>query len=337
MSHKTLVLELTKAGFLKDWTKHLCPHCGTGSVQPLTKRQSGVWAYRCKKKGCQHFILPHMCHPVFSTAKGKSFKSLKEQTKLHFGLVLDLTAQQNHLLWQCDAKFVSSLFKKLDLIRQKYVIKLERQIKFGDPQGKECMDIEASEVDLGKELVQDGEQAKARWDQWAGIVERGRPGSLVLFKTKPKLTKTRATGPGPIKKRDWKPMASKWLKGRRVFLHTDGARSYKIGVNRKDHMPGIMHDYVVHKPKKRIGGKPMRAKYVQFFSHQMDGNVVYTKGGTQIIDRCWRHIREHVGTRSSSSSGIRLFEARVRSAQWMYWKRGQDLWMETGQMLKSTL
>ena len=81
-------------------------------------------------------------------------------------------------------------------------------------------------------------------------MERGRPQSLVLFKTNSKLTKPRAPGPGPIKKKDWKPMAKKYLKGRCILLHTDGARSYKLGIDRKDHLDGVVHDFVVHKPKK---------------------------------------------------------------------------------------
>ena len=132
-------------------------------------------------------------------------------------------------------------------------------------------------------------------------------------------------------------MAKKHLQGRWVFLHTDGARSYKIGINRKDRLDGVVHDYVVHKLRKSKNGKKMRARYVQLFAHQIDGKTVYTKGGTQIIDRCWRHIRKHIGTRSASVSGAMLYNARVRSAQWCFWHMGQDLWAKTGEMFKAML
>ena len=66
---------------------------------------------------------------------------------------------------------------------------------------------------------------KLSWEQWGGIVERGYPDTLVLKRLQPKKTKMSAPGPGAIRKRDWAPIANKHLKGRRVFLHTDGARA----------------------------------------------------------------------------------------------------------------
>ena len=131
-------------------------------------------------------------------------------------------------------------------------------------------------------------------------------------------------------------MAKKWLKGRCVFLHSDGARSYKLGMNRKRTLDGVIHDYVVHK-KKKMSGKWVRPKYVQLFRHRMpDGSVVCTKGGTQIIDRVWRHIREHQKFRSPVVNR-RLWLNRIRGSQWLYWNMGQDLWSKTGDMLKDQL
>ena len=126
---------------------------------------------------------------------------------------------------------------------------------------------------------------------------------MVMFKTHSKATKGRSPGPGPIKKRDWLPMARKWLKGRCVFIHTDGARSHKIGMNRKTYLDGVIHDYVVHKQKK-INGVWVKPKYVKLVRHKMlDGKIICTKAGTQIIDRCWKHVRKTIGERSISASG----------------------------------
>ena len=103
-----------------------------------------------------------------------------------------------------------------------YVRKNEQKIKFGNPGDGPWQDIEADEVDLRKEeVVGDGNVKKAQWNQWAGIVQRGKPSSRLLFKTTAKQTKFRAPGPGPISKRDWTPMAEKWLKGRWVFVHME--------------------------------------------------------------------------------------------------------------------
>ena len=133
--------------------------------------------------------------------------------------------------------------KKLDAARMKYVMKEEKRIVFGKGGDGPWCDVEADEVDLGKEEVGDGDDSqtkKLRWEQWGGIVQRGEPSSLVLFKTNPELTKLRSPGPGPIRKQDWLPKAKRWLKGRCVFLHTDGARSYMIGVNRKNQLDGVI-------------------------------------------------------------------------------------------------
>ena len=217
--------------------------------------------------------------------------------------------------------------------------KHEPKIKVGDPDGKEWRDVEADEVDVGKELIEDSSSphhGKVAWRQWAGIVERGRPSSLVLFQTNPKPTTVRAPWPGPIKKKDWEPAAERWLKGRNVVLHTDGARSYKIGINRKDFIDGVIHDYVVHKFKKQANGMKQRAKYVQLFSHKIDGRFLYTKGGVQLIDRCWGHVRSHIGRRAIGSCSTKKFSDRVRAAQWTYWNMGEDLFLKTGELIRYT-
>ena len=163
-------------------------------------------------------------------------------------------------------------------------------------------------------------------------MQRGTPPSLVMFRTSPKTTKVRSPGPGPITKKDWEPQALKRLKGRCVFLHTDGARSYKMGANRKRAIDGIVHDFVVHK-KKKINGQWVRPKYLQLFRHRMpNGEAICTKGGTQIIDRVRRHVREIMGSRSPAVNQ-RSWDNRVRSAQWLFWNMGQDLWSKTGHML----
>ena len=76
-------------------------------------------------------------------------------------------------------------------------------------------------------------------------MERGAPETLVLFRLKPKKTQRRARGPGPIRKRDWAPIANKLLKGRNVILHTvDEIRVFKI-VDEVDSAPDGHNDFVV--------------------------------------------------------------------------------------------
>ena len=245
---RQVIARLTKDGVLPDWSKKFCPHCHLGEVLPLAKRdkQRG-WAYRCRRKGCQKFILPHHDHPIFTVGWASGQKVLRHQAKILFSLLVGVSIPQAHLLWEDHRRFLVGMSQRLDAARKRHVLKHEKFIKFGNGEEGPRADVEADEVDLGKEFLPD--QNKARWEQWAGVVQRAKPSSLVLFKTKPRLTKPNAPGPGPIKKVDWTPFAKQWLKGRCVFIHTDGARSYKLGLNRKRKIEGIIHDLVVHKKK----------------------------------------------------------------------------------------
>ena len=78
----------------------------------------------------------------------------------------------------------------------------------------------------------------------------------------------------------------------------------------------------------------MPGRMVKFDAHKLaSGRIVKVMGGTQIIDRFWRHLRAYSVGRSAPV-GSKALRVRVRSAQWAYWHRGQDLWLETGRMLQ---
>ena len=97
---------------------------------------------------------------------------------------------------------------------------------------------------------------------------------MLLFKTRPKTTSKRSPGPGPIRKKDWLPVAKKHLKSRCVILHTDGARSYKLSQK----LDGVYHDFVIHK-KKKVKGRWLRPKYVKLCVHELpEGKTVFTTG-----------------------------------------------------------
>ncbi|CAE7394603.1 unnamed protein product [Symbiodinium pilosum] len=64
--------------------------------------------------------------------------------------------------------------------------------------------------------------------------------------------KQRSPGPGPIRKRDWSAIGNRHLANRKVILHSDGARAYKLK------LPQVMHCNVVHQKKKaKINGKAL--------------------------------------------------------------------------------
>ena len=112
------------------------------------------------------------------------------------------------------------------------------------------------------------------WEQWAGIVQHGRPEALILRKLQPKITVKRAPGPGAIRKTEWKLIAKELLLDRKVILYTDSAKSYKLKLS------GVLHDKVVHcKKRVKVKGKwqctcsnPQAAGYIR---QNPEGQVWY--------------------------------------------------------------
>ena len=95
-------------------------------------------------------------------------------------------------------------------------------------------------------------------------------------------------GPGPIRKTNWKPIASKFLQNKNVILHKDGANAYKLRV------PGVLHDNVVHKKQKVfIKGKAtwVKPNFTKIWTHKLPNSkkTLTVKAGTQIIDRFCGH------------------------------------------------
>ena len=121
-----------------------------------------------------------------------------------------------------------------------------------------------------------------------------------------------------------------------VILHTDGARSYLLKVK------GMKHDWVAHKKKRvMIKGRAfwLKPKFSKVWWHNVaeEGapkKKLWVKTGTQIIDRAWGMMRKHIGTLSTGPASAMLRD-KVRSFQWGYWNRGNDLWAETGAILRS--
>ena len=53
----------------------------------------------------------------------------------------------------------------------------------------------------------------------------------------------------------------------------------------------------------------------------------------QVIDRAWRFIKDKLGA-CRARPGSRELTYKIRSAQWCYWHRCDDLWEATGRMLQ---
>jgi len=182
------------------------------------------------------------------------------------------------------------------------------------------------------------EEKHTKWEQWGGVLQRGYSTKLILFRTNPPRMCQRAPGSGAIQTMDWAPVARKQLKKRNCVLHTDGAKGYQLEIE------GLKHDHVVHKTRKLVrNGKPVKKngrfvwikpQYTKTFTHTAaSSKQIKCKGGTQVIDCFWRHLHGYLKHRSFAVRSLQ-FATRVRSAQWAYWHRHDDLWLETGKMLR---
>lgn len=99
-----------------------------------------------------------------------------------------------HTLTQINHKAIERMWRSLALLRKKFVEAKEKHIQFGT--GGRWQDIEADEATFDKLLS----GSLVHWEQWAGLVARGRPESLVLIRLQPPSTTVRAPGPGAIPK-----------------------------------------------------------------------------------------------------------------------------------------
>lgn len=162
-------------------------------------------------------------HPIFYAGSGSSKTCLGLQAATLFCAVSGVPRHAAHLILDVDHKVVEKIYCNNEVARARYVKSEESLISYGGG----WKDLEAN----------------VQWEQWAGILERGHPESLRLFRLNPATTKKRAPGPGPIRKRDWKPIATKLLSNKEMVLHTDGARAYTLK------LPKVFYCNVVHKKK----------------------------------------------------------------------------------------
>ncbi|CAJ1420332.1 unnamed protein product [Effrenium voratum] len=160
-----------------------------------------------------------------------------------------------HILTQINHKAIEKMGRNLDLVRKWHVRREEKKIVFGGA-ARAWRDVGVDEATFDKKTLQPFELSDA--DAKAN------------------------------KNVDWKPIALTWLQNRRVVLHSDSARSYRLKV------PGVLRDAVAHKKKRVKKGNThvwVKPSYVKISKHKLpDGRLLKTKSGTQIIDRVWRFI-----------------------------------------------
>ena len=218
-----------------------CPKCGNGTLGKAQYRKDrDQWIHRCSLHTCSGRIRVADYHPIFYAGAGNSKTPLNIQAAVLYCAVARVPRNSAHLLLDVDHKMVKRIYSNNETARARYVEMKEKEIIYGDPTSQIWTDVEADEVDLGEEDLQIEGNHPVISEQWAGLVERGRPESLQLFKLKPAMTKRRAPGPG-IRKQEWQPIGKKHLTNKKIILHTDGAKAYQLQI------PEVIHCHVVHK------------------------------------------------------------------------------------------
>ena len=324
----SLISMLRADGLLPSWEGKQCPRCHRGTLSKAVpeKRGGELPKHRCNAKKCQTYINIHHGHPLFVESQGGA-TPLATQAALLLLLLNRVPHAAVHRLLHVNHKVIEDMEKRLCQLRQSWVLQQEKLIRFGADQA--WADVEADEATFDKKVI----NKQVQWEQWCGLVQRGKPNTLVLHRLHPVLAQLRAPGPGAIRKVEWQPLAKKWLGDRRVVLHTASAKSYCTRV------PGVLHDRVVHKKQRvKIAGKFkwIAPKYVELKRHRLPGTkkVLQVKSGTQIIDRCWKFLKDRLGINQSCRVSSMHLRMKLRSAQYEYWLRGKDLWIHSGTLVQ---
>ena len=200
--HKAITM-LKKLGWLK-LLKH-CPHCSTRLVSCRTKGNT-TFQSRCPRRGSQRRILWTHDHPLLH--QHSTSTPLGHQAAVYLGLLVGCT---QHALSVQFGMTRSSIQTHVDRLKQfvaSYVLEHQKHITFGTD-GDDWQEVEVDEVTLSKTKVAN---KKHRWGNFIGLVARGRPRSLWISRLPDRDTSLRAPGPGPIRSRDWDPIAKQCLK-----------------------------------------------------------------------------------------------------------------------------
>ena len=346
--NQKIIRILVQDKILPDWKGKTCPRCSKGTLSKLyldsdSRNDNSTYKHRCRGRSCRARMNSHHLHPLFTEGSGPQMQSLQTQADALFLKLHRVPQSTIHQLMNINHKALEDLENKHCRLRQEHVEEKEKHITFGGE--KTWVDIKADEATFDKKDVSNSSthQHLVRkpnktmlWEQWAGVVQRGRPETLVLRKLTPKLTVKRAPGPGANRKTEWDTMAHELLAGRSVILHTDSAKSYEAKVD------GVLHDPVVHcKKRTKVKGKWVwqNPKYVSTVKHHIPGTnkQLKVKSGTQIIDRAWRLLNDRTSINQNVKAGSISLRAKLRSAQYEYWYRNHDLGLSCGKLCSEAM
>ncbi|CAK0889867.1 unnamed protein product, partial [Prorocentrum cordatum] len=256
---------------------------------------------RGNAKCCQKHASTAHLNPTFSTHSGS--ESLQNQAVILLAKLTGASRANTHTMFGVNHKAVERIWSNVEQ---------------ADEATFDNMDLTDGPEPLGDPTH------PVMWEQWLGIVQRGEPRALTLTRLSPDMAEKRAPGPGAARRVERGPLAERWLKDRDVVFDSDSARSYKLRA------PGAIHDFVVHKKKVLV---PPR--HVELKTHALpSGRHLKVKSGAQIIDRAWRFIKDRLHRSATAKAGTKLLAAKIRSAQYDYWHKDDDLGAKTGEVVQ---
>ena len=249
-----------------------CSKCGW-KRPPLDKgiRSGSRSESRCGNRDCRHRFTIFSDNPYFFKQGNSS--SVTTQAAVLFNLCIGISRIHIHLQLGVPHATIERCAVRFETHIQEHVMKTQDNIKLGDD--VPWADVECDEVTLArKQLGSD----RVTWSQYLGIVQRGRPESLILMRLPDRETGCRAPGPGPLRKRDWLPIFDRYVKDRRIILHTDSARAYEAFTT------GIQKTRVVHQAKKDEDGNWIKPHFTKLEKlHISENETISVLAGTQYI------------------------------------------------------
>ena len=309
-SQKKIVTMLKKLGWLR-LRKH-CPHCSTRLISCRT-RWNTTFQSRCPSHNCRKQIAWTHDHPL--PHQHSTSTPIGHQAAVYLGILVGCAQQALSVQFGLTRSSI-----RLKQFIATYVVKHQENMSFGTD-GDDWQEIDVDEVALSKTRVA---KKKYRRGNFIGLIARGRPRSLWISRLPDRETGLRAPGPGPIRSKDWDPIAKRLIDNKGVILHSDSARAYKKGFRR------MAQTMVVH-CKKWKDGAWVRPHVTRVRKVVCNKKVKRVKAGTQMIDGVWALMCK--GKRGSHGSDA-LLDRSVRWVQWKYWSQGQDLFKVVGTMIK---
>ena len=148
---------------MPDWSGKVCPKCNQGKLS-LLKVNCGetVPMYRCCSKACQQRVHPHYLHPLFQACRAPEALSLQTQAALLLLLLLRVSQAAIHVALGVNHEVMENMQRRLEHIKKKEIVL-----------GKSSTWAEGDED-------RTDETHHALWEHRSGLVQRGKPETLIL-------------------------------------------------------------------------------------------------------------------------------------------------------------